>query len=396
MVFSKEELQKLKEAYTAYLFDDFLPFMDTYVVDHDHGGFMCNADWSGRRLSDQKRAWYDGRGIWVYSYLYKNFGRNNAHLEIAKKTVDLVLNLEPKSNKFWPWGYSRRGEMVADQEPDIYGSLFVAEGLAMYASATGKMEYWDKAKSIALDCLTAYDRGDYNYVPHYQSSASLVKAPRVLGHWMVFLRLTTQMLNVKNDSDLLELSDRCIVALLEEHLNPDFNLLNEYLGHDFERPNDEISQFVYIGHGIEVLWMIMDEAVRRNDDSLFDRASQLFKRHVEVAWDDVFGGVFHNLENVEKYQWELDKVLWAQEEVLIGTMMLITERNDPWAVHWFSKMYDYVIDHFSLKPHGYDLWNIGSDRKMTFIDNGERIENYHHPRHLMLNIERLHTILSNF
>ena len=117
---------------------------------------------------------------------------------------------------------------------------------------------------------------------------------------------------------------------------------------------------------------------------------------MEVAWDDVFGGVFHNLENVEKYQWELDKVLWAQEEVLIGTMMLITERNDPWAVHWFSKMYDYVIDHFSLKPHGYDLWNIGSDRKMTFIDNGERIENYHHPRHLMLNIERLHTILSNF
>ena len=79
---SPEEL--LKE-YNNNLFDDFLPFMDQHVVDHEYGGFMCHTDRVGNNLNTNKRAWFDGRGIWVYSYLYNNFQQDPSYLRIAEK-----------------------------------------------------------------------------------------------------------------------------------------------------------------------------------------------------------------------------------------------------------------------------------------------------------------------
>jgi hypothetical protein len=48
---------------------------------------------------------------------------------------------------------------------------------------------------------------------------------------------------------------------------------------------------------------------------------------------------------------------------------------------------------YPLKKYGYSLWNLGGDRKVTFIKEGIRVENYHHPRHLMLNILSLERII---
>src|SRR5688572_21541290 len=59
-------LRELREKYRRDLFDDFLPFMDKYVIDHELGGFMCNADYTGERVNGNKLSWFEGRGSWVY------------------------------------------------------------------------------------------------------------------------------------------------------------------------------------------------------------------------------------------------------------------------------------------------------------------------------------------
>lgn len=138
----------------------------------------------------------------------------------------------------------------------------------------------------------------------------------------------------------------------------------------------------------------MYEAERRKDQQMFRLAAERFKRHVEVAWDDVYGGVFRSLVNVNENIWKVDKVLWEQSEVLIGALFLLEKTGDPWAYQWFDKMYKYVTDKFPLKKYGFPLWNIDGDRKVTFVRNGVRIENYHHPRHLMLNILSLERIIN--
>ncbi|NUQ66460.1 MAG: AGE family epimerase/isomerase, partial [Pirellulales bacterium] len=175
--------------------------------------------------------------------------------------------------------------------------------------------------------------------------------------------------------------------------NPEYDLLNEVLNHDFSRPENAYRNLVYTGHGIETLWMVLHEAQRRKDQELFDKTARLLKRTMEVAWDDVYGGFFRCLKDVEKNDWILDKAAWVQEEALIGALLIIEQSDPQWAREWFSRVYAFVLDKYPLKKHGYALWDCWPDRKVTFVKSFPRIENFHHPRHLMLNLATLERML---
>ncbi|MBN1293757.1 MAG: AGE family epimerase/isomerase [Candidatus Latescibacteria bacterium] len=379
-------LEELRDRYRHDLFDDFLPFLDTYVIDHEYGGFMCNTDRSGKNITTNKSSWYEGRGIWVYSFLYNKVEPDPKYLEVARMSVEFILKHRPSGDKLWPGSYSKEGKMLTETG-DIYGGLFIANGLSEYSKAVKDDSYWDIAKDILIRHLRLYDSPDYNYqVTYYMTDPPPLKGPRVLGHWMVLLRLVTQMLEFKSDPEIEIIADRCVDAILNYHFNPAYGLMNEAINHDMSRAGGGYEQFSYTGHAIETLWMVLFEAERRKDRALYDRAAEMLKRHVEISWDDVYGGAFRCLDHVDNNTWKVDKVLWLQEEVLIGTLFMIEHTGDPWAKEWFDKMYAYVTDKFPLKQYGYPLWILGADRKVTFVEEYGRVGNFHHPRHLMLNL----------
>ena len=101
--------------------------------------------------------------------------------------------------------------------------------------------------------------------------------------------------------------------------------------------------------------MIMSEAVRRHDPELFLSAANAYKRHVQVFWDDVYGGCFHDLTHIDDNLFVMNKSLWLQEEILIGTLLMIEHTGDMWAKQWFDKMYTYVRDKYTLKQYGFPL-----------------------------------------
>ena len=65
-------LKQHREELWGRLFDEYLPFWDHGGYDEKYGGFICNLDENGVPVDDQKFIWYQGRGIWVYSFLYNN------------------------------------------------------------------------------------------------------------------------------------------------------------------------------------------------------------------------------------------------------------------------------------------------------------------------------------
>jgi mannose/cellobiose epimerase-like protein (N-acyl-D-glucosamine 2-epimerase family) len=383
-------LTDLRKFYRAELFEEFLPFMDKYIVDHEFGGFMCSADRDGTNLSTDKVTWYIGRGIWVYSFLYTHFGRDEAHLNTARQAVDFILKTRPSTpGTAWPKRFTREGTPLTPPDNEVYGDLFIAEGLTAYSAAAGDERYLTLAKEILQARLLTYESPAY--LPeagqtYLGPDARTFPGARVLGVWMVLLRLATQMLELHADPEIEKIAGRSIDAILRHHLHPDFELLNELLAHDFSRAGNEYDRLVYIGHAIETLWMVMFEAQRRNDESLWSRAAALFRRHVEVAWDDVYGGVLRNLRDAEQNVWDVDKVLWEQLEVLIGCLAMVEHRGDPWAGEMFEREFLYVRDHFRLEPHGLPLYMFMSDRRATFTSHADRIENYHLPRYLMLSL----------
>jgi len=388
-----KSLEELLKEYRYYLFDDYLPFLDKYVIDHKYGGFMCNTDRDGTNITQNKTAWYEGRGIWVYSFLYNNIKKDSKYLEVARKSVEFIMKNEPKGDSFWPASYSREGKPISDPPNNFYGDLFIANGLSEYSQASGEEKYWDKAKEILIKCVKKYNDPNYGYKATYGPEAKHPKGERVLGHWMVIIRLVSQMLQYRKDPELEKIANESVDAIMNYHFNPEFGLLNEALHHDLSRIEGPLSQFVYTGHGIETLWMLLYEAMRKNDKKLFDLASERFQRHVEVARDDVYGGVFRCLDNVDENIWKVDKVLWAQEEVLIGSLYILRHTGAKWAKDMFEKQWKYVTDKYPLKQYGYPIWILSADRKVTFEKHYTRVGNFHHPRHLMLNIINLEAML---
>ena len=146
-------LEELQEQYRYDLFDDFLSFMDKYVIDHELGGFMCNTDRSGNNITTNKSSWYEGRGIWVYSFLYNKVESDPKYLEVARKSVEFILKHKPKGDEFWPGSYLKEGKALSGPG-NIYGGLFIANGLSEYSKAVQDDSYWDMAKDILINKKT--------------------------------------------------------------------------------------------------------------------------------------------------------------------------------------------------------------------------------------------------
>jgi N-acylglucosamine 2-epimerase len=393
-------LKELSEEYRRMLFEDFLPFMEKHVIDREHGGFMCNTDYQGQRVNDRKSSWFEGRGIWVYAFLYNNLAKEEKYLAVARKSLELILKARPADDEsLWPKELSREGKPLASAEGEIYGDLFIVEGLAEFFKATGEQKYWDLAKQLLTKCIRLYDRPDYRPdigQTYLGPQARPFPGARIQGVWMVITRLATQMLEMRADAEIEEIARRCVEAVLEYHYNPAFGLNNELLNHDLSRPDNEYAQLVYTGHSIETWWMLLYEAARLRDRKLFETAAGRLRRHIEVAWDDVYGGVFRNLMSVERNLWTLDKVLWAQEEVLIGTLFVIEHSGAEWAGDWFARTWSYVQEKFPLRKHGSPIWIYAGNRQVEFEEfktRPKRVENFHHPRHLMLNLLSLERMI---
>ena len=94
----------------------------------------------------------------------------------------------------------------------------------------------------------------------------------------------------------------------EPSFQPDF-LQNEVLNHDLSR--NPAAPGSRTGHAIGAYWMVM-RAVRRKDRALWIPPRN-GSAAMEVAWDDVYGGAFRTLYDVDRNFWETDKVSWLQE-----------------------------------------------------------------------------------
>jgi len=391
-------LADLRKRYHAELFDDYLPFWDKFGIDHQNGGFMCALDHDGTLVNGDKFHWFQGRGIWVYSFLYNHFDKNPAYLEVARKTKDFMLAHFPQPDGTWAELVSREGKMLKPFNGDLFGMYFAAEGLQEYAFATGD----DEARKTALRLMKQlFAKIQDPAVPDPETGMMGVRSQ---GVWMVIVRTATQMLKRWPDPEIAAMAEQSVNAVVRKHYNPDFGLDTETLKFDNSRPKD-LANITVCGHSVETLWMIMDEALRRQDRPLYDLCAGRLRHHLDVCWDHIFGGLADSINvNHGGYQWPVDtpvgtkyqfrevgeykwnKTSWSFDEVLISTMSVIEQLGSEWAIRYFNLAHDTFYKKMSLQSRGLPLFNAFSEREMEFEPHVLRQENYHHARHMMLNL----------
>jgi N-acylglucosamine 2-epimerase len=391
-------LSQLRRHYHDELFGNLLPFWEKHGVDHEYGGVMHSLDYDGTLVNTTKLSWFQGRAIWVYSFLYNHFGKNPAHLEVARKTKDFLLKNAPQPDGWWAEEFARDGKVIKPFSGDLYGMYFAAEGLQEYAWAARDSQ----SRDLALELMRKLRRRIED--PDFLCMDTDTPGQRTQGLWMVNLNTARQMITRWPDPELHSLLDHAIDVVINRHYNPDIGLNNEVLNRDFSRPQGHETKCL-LGHSLETLWMIAEEALRRGDRKLWDTCTERIRKHLDVGWDHVFGG-FAEWINVDHggYVWPeytpvgttlvfrsvgeyfYVKPLWALNEILVATLNILEQTGADWAARYFEMAHQLIEQKYSMKGHGKPGYMLFADRRMTYIPHTARQDNYHPLRQLMLSI----------
>jgi mannose/cellobiose epimerase-like protein (N-acyl-D-glucosamine 2-epimerase family) len=394
-------LPQLRRRYQDDLFGNLLPFWAKYGVDPQYGGVMHALDYDGTLVSSNKLSWFQGRAIWVYSFLYNHFEPDPAYLEVARKTKDFLLKNAPQPDGWWAEEFARDGTVIKGFSGDLYGMYFAAEGLQEYAWAARD----DQARELAFQLMKKLRRRIEE--TDFLCMDTDTPGQRTQGLWMVNLNTARQMVARWPDAELQALLDQSIDIVVNRHFNPEIGLNNEILNRDFSRPRDQATKCL-LGHSVETLWMIGEEALRRGDRSLWDTCASRIRKHLDVGWDHVYGG-FSEWVNVDQggYQWPAFtpvgtnlvfrsvgeyfyvKPLWALHEILVATLNIVEQTGAEWAARYFDMAQRLIDEKYSMKKQGQPGYMLFADRRMTRVPHTARQDNYHPPRQLMLSMRTL-------
>jgi N-acylglucosamine 2-epimerase len=277
---------------------------------------------------------------------------------------------------------SREGKIKIPFKGQIYDGLYVALGLQEYSQAAEDSEAWEEAADSLFKCMNLYDQTGYG--TGLGTSWQYPPGSRLQGVEMVLVDLLTRMLARHPDSRLKALQDRTLEVLIGKFFNREFELNNEILGHDYGYYADKRwRNYVELGYSIASFWGLLYEAVRRSDETIFKTMGERLRRHLEVAWDDVYGGLGTSMD-VESGCVDYRKVAYVHQEALIGTLSIIECLGENWARDWYSRIHRYAFEKFPIR--GYPGWHSYMDRKCTPQQHVTRRENFHYPRFLMLSL----------
>jgi mannose/cellobiose epimerase-like protein (N-acyl-D-glucosamine 2-epimerase family) len=183
------------------------------------------------------------------------------------------------------------------------------------------------------------------------------------------------------------------------------------LTNDLERM-EGFEDHSYLGHGVEVMWVVCFEALRIGDWALFDIAAQRMLDILNISWDYIFDG-FATAIHVDKgcFKWptvkpagsmlsfegvgeyNYMKSLWQLAEAMVGTVIVYEKTSAEWADRFHGMCKQTVDQRSSLRQYGFPLHMLFSDREFTFLPHTSRKGNYHYPRALMYCIQALERMI---
>jgi N-acylglucosamine 2-epimerase len=406
-------LPELRQSLYDQLFKVILPFWDRHGVDHEAGGVMSSLDYDGTLANTKKIFWFQGRAIWVYSFLYNHFGKDPHFLEVARKIKDFVYKHGLQPDGWWAEELTREGKVLRPFSGDTEGMYYLAEGLDEYATASGDEQSHEAALVLLKKLFRHFDSPDFRYLgADFPYLWGIKRSVRPQGLWFLNLNIATQMLQRAHDPEIATIADRSLDAIMNHHYNSEIGLQNEMLYGDFTRPKEE-AQKSRFGHALEALWMVMDEANRRKDEALWNTCAERIHHHLNAGWDYIYGGLSQWV-NVDHptYQWPVEtppgttlqfhfvgeyeylKCLWCQNEAMVATLNVFERTGAEWAAEYFDMAYRIINEKFWQKEHGYPAgYMLFADRHMTLQPHAGRQDNYHPIRQLILNIMTLDRML---
>lgn len=411
---SISERRRLGTAYRTHLEQDVLPFWLSGPYDATRGGvFTCLENESGRRVSDDKFVWSQGRFAWLMAHAARLVDRGVLHgdrdlyLGAAIKTSGFLVDhafLENGSCAYLLAGDGTMKEFREGEGHDIsfFADCFVALGLAETARATRDVALLDRALTLYDDVRSRLSQGTFRMEPYPLPSGYRSHSVPMI------------MLNVSQE---LERASRDLGDSRHERLARDGLADMDTILGTFVRPDRSVQEVVATdgperlltrhrtpGHAIESMWFVIEQALRHDRPDAVSVATEVMKASIRIGWDETHGGLLRFVgpdggrpegpaegpfERLILDTWD-SKIWWPHSEALYATLLaaIVADDDELRAMH--DRFYRYVMTTFPNPDRSVGEWIQIRDRTGRPLDKvvGLPVKDpYHVSRNLMLLVE---------
>jgi N-acylglucosamine 2-epimerase len=343
--------EHLRKHYYSVLFDDIIPWWSNYSIDREYGGYFTRLERDGKPYAYDKDMWMTAREIWMFSHLYNKYKKDPTWYENAQHGLDFMLKYAFMENGKMYFRLNRQGKELS-HSLSLYTEVFASIAVAEFS-------YIDKNEKFKKRAIEMYDR----LIPRLGQPADTpllgypIKAEFHL-HAHDMCRMTVAW--VYDDlwpgqrfADDITLSYE---SILSKHWKPDRRALLENVAMDGSPLLDlPEGRMFHPGHAIESAWMIMEVALKRNDQELMVTAIDILLASLEHGWDKEYGGIRYitNFDWTPCHNLEADlKLWWPHGEALYALLLAWARTGREDLGQWYEKVHDYTFKYFPDPEYG--------------------------------------------
>ena len=343
------------QLYRTHLLENIIPFWMRHGVDREHGGISNMLDENGNAVAYDKYLWSQGRALWTFSALYNRIEKRDEWLEFAHHIYEYIIAHGRGENGHWLYRLDKDGNIL-DRDISISVDGFVMTGLAEYYAATGKPE----ALQFALE---TYERvsarllqpGSYGLAPY-----EIPSGMKAHGVAMLFSFFFYNLGEVAASDKIKDHGVELAREILNDFYVPEYDAILEYVSLDGEFVDSPEGRACVPGHAIEALWFLITIFERSGNQALIPRCCELIKRHLELAWDEEFGGLKLALDikgQTPGYWKHADyKPWWVQVEALVATAYAFVHTGEPWCMEWHQRVQEWTWAHYPAPAGEWRQW----------------------------------------
>jgi N-acylglucosamine 2-epimerase len=350
------ELSGYASLYRHTLLDDVIPFWMRHALGAADGAINNCLDDDGRLMSTDRYLWSQGRALWTFSALYNRIEKRPKWLEVASRIAHYLYTHGRDEQGRWMYRLDAHGNVLQADE-SIYVDGFVMNGLGEYFLASGD----NKAAQIASETFTnvwtrLQNPGSYRVAPY-----EIPMGSKVLGIRMLFSMVFDNLGKALARDDMRAVAVGLADELLTDFKDPARNIYHEIVGIEGKLLDTPASRVCLPGHVIEAMWFLIAIFEHRRDRmAQIQKCCDIIHRHLELAWDDEFGGLrlAIDAEGKEPVAWAKPdcKPWWVHVEALVATAYAHLYTGEAWCMVWHDKVREYAFSHYPVPTGEWTQW----------------------------------------
>lgn len=347
--------EKFASFYTDVLLHDIVPFWMRHGIDERHGGISNVLDEAGRPLNYDKYLWSQGRALWTFSALYNRIEQRYEWLDFAHHIYRYLRTHGRDAEGRWMYRLGPMGAIL-ERDTSIFVDAFVMHGLAEYYRATGDAD----ALELALETFKNTRArlavpGSYGVAPY-----AIPQGLKMQGISMIFSFFNYHLGQVADRDDIRAAGLEMAHEILRDFYRPEKNAILEFVTLEGQFHDSPPGRTCVPGHAIEALWFLMQILEAEADRESLLQCCRLVERHVELAWDEEFGGLMlaRDIDGRQPVYWKNAecKPWWVQVEALVATALAYRHTGNAWCLDWQERIRQWAFEHYPVPGGEWRQW----------------------------------------